>query len=201
MPRIRSLKPEIWLSPQVMNLSRDGRLLFIGLITQADDEGRGVADPRKLKAAIFPGDDDIGSTRVLELQQEISQQGLAVFYNGNGHGRLCELVSFTSHQSINRPSKSRYPEPPKDVAFVHSRNGHGALSEDSLKTPEGSEGSEGSYRKDLTRARDPVDNGDKSARTARGKGRLKKHSDPKEIEKRRREAADIAARLAAGAKP
>ncbi|MEN9419175.1 MAG: hypothetical protein RI988_2795, partial [Pseudomonadota bacterium] len=36
MARIRTVKPEVWMSPQVMNLSAHARLLFIGLITQAD---------------------------------------------------------------------------------------------------------------------------------------------------------------------
>lgn len=115
MPRIRSIKPEIWLSPQLMNLSRDARLLFIGLISQADDEGRGSADPRKLKAVIFPGDEDVAGNRIRELLAEIEQQGLAVTYDGNGHGPLYELPSFGKHQVINKAKPSHYPPaPPED---------------------------------------------------------------------------------------
>jgi hypothetical protein len=54
MARIRTLKPTVWLSPQIMNLSHGARLLFIGLITQADDEGRGIADIRRSRPSIFP---------------------------------------------------------------------------------------------------------------------------------------------------
>lgn len=156
MPRIRSIKPEIFASPQVMNLSRDSRLLFIGLITQADDDGRGVADPRKLKAAIFGGDDDISSARVLKLLAEIESQGLCITYDGNGHGRLYSLPTFREHQYVSHPRDSRYPAPP-------SRNGTGETQEAHHNVPVGSDLKD---RKDLkgsgTRARavnhDPVDN-------------------------------------------
>jgi len=108
MARIRTLKPEMWMSPQVMNLSHGARLLFIGLITQADDEGRGVADPRKLKAAIFGGD-DITSADVRRMLDECSTQRLAAIYEDASHGMLYELPSWKSHQSIDRPKKSAYP--------------------------------------------------------------------------------------------
>jgi hypothetical protein len=108
MARIRTIKPEIWMSPQVMNLSHGARLLFVGLITQADDAGRGSADPRKLKAAIFGGD-DITSTDVRRWLDECSSQGLAVFYMSEKHGVLYQLPSWKSHQSIDRPRQSAYP--------------------------------------------------------------------------------------------
>jgi hypothetical protein len=108
MPRIRTVKPEIWMSPQVMNLSHGARLLFLGLITQADDEGRGSADARKLKASIFGGD-DYTSTDVRRWLDECTAQGLADVYLSEKHGVLYALPSWRSHQSIDRPRKSAYP--------------------------------------------------------------------------------------------
>jgi hypothetical protein len=106
--RIRTVKPEIWMSPQVMNLSHGARLLFLGLITQADDAGRGVADARKLKAAIFGGD-DITSTDVRRWLDELATQRLANLYEDASHGNLYELPSWKAHQSIDRPRESSYP--------------------------------------------------------------------------------------------
>jgi hypothetical protein len=108
MARIRTVKPEIWMSPQVMNLSHGARLLFLGLITQADDAGRGVADARKLKAAIFGGD-DITSTDVRRWLDELASQRLANLYEDASHGNLYELPSWKAHQSIDRPRESSYP--------------------------------------------------------------------------------------------
>ena len=120
--RIRSVKPEIWLSPQVMELSRDARLLFVGLITQADDEGRGIADLRRLKAQLFPGD-DLPAEKIREWLSELTAQGLVALYEAPGHGSLYQLLTFNAHQKINRPTASRFPEP------------HGSLTESSVNTP------------------------------------------------------------------
>ena len=109
MARIRSLKPEIWLSAQVMNLSHSGRLLFIGLITQADDEGRGSADVRRIKAAIFGGD-DVTTEHVRRWLDELVEQELAVVYFDDKHGYLYSLPSWSTHQNIDRKRDSSYPK-------------------------------------------------------------------------------------------
>ena len=119
MARIRTLKPEVWMSAQVMNLEHSSRLLFIGLITQADDEGRGSADVRRMKAAIFGGD-DVTSTDVRRWLDEISKQGLCVIYNDEKHGLLYALPSWPQHQSIDRPRKSQYPPPPESPPVQRS---------------------------------------------------------------------------------
>jgi hypothetical protein len=196
MPRIRSIKPEIFVSPQVMNLSRDARLLFIGLISQADDEGRGTADPRKLKAAIFPGDDDIPSASVHALLAELEAQALCVTYDGNGHGRLYALPSFREHQYIQKPKKSSYPGPPNG-------SDHGNVQEQSDTSTGGSDriGSDRMDRKDLTRARAEGEQpGDNSGRRALASDGKKPADRKEEIERNRRKAAELAAGLAAAAK-
>lgn len=99
MARIRTLKPEIWMSPQVMNLSHGGCLQFIGLITQADDEGRGTADPRHLKASIFGGD-DVAASNIRQWLDECSSNGRIAVYEVRGHGLLYELSGWKQHQKI-----------------------------------------------------------------------------------------------------
>jgi hypothetical protein len=151
MARIRTLKPELWLSPQVMNLSHSARLLFIGLVTQADDEGRGSADPRRLKAAIFGGDDCTADS-VRRWLDEITDQSLAKTYTGGEHGELFEIPTWRDHQSIDRPKKSRYP------AFrEQSATRRRLVVDSSSKDREGSEGSEGS-KGSYAREGEAVDN-------------------------------------------
>jgi hypothetical protein len=147
MARIRSLKPEMWMSPQVMNLSHSARLLFIGLITQADDEGRGTADARRLKAAIFGGD-DITSADVRRMLDECQTQGLVVTYHAENHGELYTLPSWRTHQSIDRPRKSVYPNPPETEAARR------ALVEERTSPREGSEGNGGERSGSSARAPD-----------------------------------------------
>ena len=199
MPRIRTIKPEIWLSPQVMNLKRDARLLFLGMITQADDEGRGVADPRKMKAAIFPGDDDILAADILKMRDEIESQGLAQFYEANGHGRVYALTSWRSHQYVERPKASLYPPPLPTLFPDHSPQTRGTGGEAEGIAPRGSDPIRKDSDRDLTRA---GASGEQTVDKSRGPRRadLKKPTDPEEIEARRRGAAQIAAGLAAAAK-
>lgn len=137
MARIRTLKPEVWMSPQVMNLSAHARLLFLGLITQADDEGRGSADPRRLKAAIFGGD-DCTSTDVRRWLDEVSAQRLVVLYQSENDGLLFQLPSWRAHQSIDRPKPSHYPSPPNPKTL--STNDRRMIVEPTPKDREGSEG-------------------------------------------------------------
>lgn len=108
-----------------MNLARDARLLFVGLILQADDEGRGVADPRKLKAVVFGGDEDVTARMVADWLGQIEHQGLAVLYDGNGHGRLYYLPTFLSHQYIQKRKPSVYPSP--GIVPDQSRKANGSV--------------------------------------------------------------------------
>ena len=45
MARKRMIDPNIWQSEDFNSLSLMGRLLFIGMFSNADDEGRGIANP------------------------------------------------------------------------------------------------------------------------------------------------------------
>jgi hypothetical protein len=57
MSRIRTIKPKFFQNEDLAALPYEWRLLFIGLWTQADREGRLEDRPRRLKAALFPYDD------------------------------------------------------------------------------------------------------------------------------------------------
>jgi hypothetical protein len=123
MARIRTIKPDIWGSEQLGSVSRAARLLFIGLITQADDEGRLKGSPRRLKATIFPYDDDIDADHIEGWLEQLSNTGLIVRYGDNppikattppengGQPPLIYLPGWQAHQVINKPSKSKLPSP------------------------------------------------------------------------------------------
>ena len=121
------------MSPQVMNLSLGARLLFIGLITQADDEGRGVADPRKLKSAVFPGDEELNSEAILGFLEEVRRERLCSLYSSEEHGEVYALPSWNQHQRVEKPRKSYYPKPPRTFredsgsATVHIREESGTI--------------------------------------------------------------------------
>lgn len=57
MARIRTIKPEFWVSEQIAECSTSARLLFVGLWNFCDDAGVHPAKPKTLKAELFPMDD------------------------------------------------------------------------------------------------------------------------------------------------
>jgi len=135
MARIRTIKPEFWTAEQVMELSRDARLLFIGMWNFCDDMGVHPAAFKTLKAEVFPGD-DITSDDVKRMVGEIIQQGLLGEFEHED--RSWWYVTGWKHQLINRPSTSRYPRPPR-IAPLPLAAGPDGLSgkglDDSAETP------------------------------------------------------------------
>ncbi len=137
-----------------MNLTHSARLLFIGLITQADDEGIGSADPRKLKAVVFGGD-DVTLEMVREWLQEIAKQRLVVLYAADGFGDLYYLPSWSQHQKVPKPTPTRYAKPVDNLLPERYRNATGTLPgdrKDRKDLKEGSEGATGTRRAPEARA-------------------------------------------------
>lgn len=102
MARIRTIKPKFWDDIKIGRISRDARLLYIGLWTFADDLGTVIADPLWLKSKIFPYDQ-------IQIQQ---MKAWLTMLEKNGF--ICHvtvrsetfiyLPNFSRHQMINRPN-------------------------------------------------------------------------------------------------
>ena len=72
MARRRMIVPEIWQSESFAQLSILAKLVFIGLFSNADDEGRGIANPVYIKSILFPYDDGM---RVIDIEKALSEIG------------------------------------------------------------------------------------------------------------------------------
>jgi hypothetical protein len=118
MPRIRTVKPQFWSSPNPP--SRDARLLFLAMINFADDDGRGRANPKELAAFAFPYDDDIGVAELRELLRECSRSYHVVVYEVSGRPYFC-IENFRSHQVINKPTASKLPEPAQAERLLYQK--------------------------------------------------------------------------------
>ncbi len=125
-PRIRTVKPEMWQAEAMERVSIGGRLLYVGLITQADDEGRQSAHPALLRSRIFPFD-DLAPGQLEEWLGELEAAGLAVRYAFDGRAYL-HLPTWLEDQRIDKPSDSLLPPPP---------DGSGNSREDSQKATAG----------------------------------------------------------------
>ncbi len=110
MARIRSIKPSIWTDERFIELSRDARLLFIGMVSHSDDAGRIVASGAALIGAVFPHD-DLTPKQVEKWRDEIGKTGLILIYEA-GRGTYAALPGWRRHQRIQKPQPSTLPPPP-----------------------------------------------------------------------------------------
>lgn len=113
MARIRTIKPSFWTDDKVVNLSRDARLLLIGMISHADDEGRLPASPAALIGAIYP-QDEVTPAQVKKWRDEIDKAGVAQIY-AVGKATYAELPNWRRHQVINKKTNSNHPARPQDT--------------------------------------------------------------------------------------
>lgn len=113
MARIRSLKPEFWDDRKLArSVSRDARMLYVGLWNQADEHSRLNGDVFWIKGRVFPYDDDILTDDVDHMLSELSGGGWVQRYEANGDPFLF-LPKLGKHQRLE-PSKaaSKIPGPP-----------------------------------------------------------------------------------------
>ena len=122
MARIRSIKPEFWQDEGVARLSRDARLLYIALWSEADDEGRFRAVPAYLKGRVFPYDDDLAMADFVAIVDELVTTAKVLLYTNDGE-RFGLVTSFAKHQKIDHKAKSRIPSPddPGSTPFASPR--------------------------------------------------------------------------------
>lgn len=113
MARKRMIDPDFWTDEKLGLCKRDERLFFMGLISNADDEGRGRGNIKLLKATIFPYDDDLKVKDIEQMACSLMEKGMAIFYVVDGQDFYC-LPNFPKHQVINKPTESKIPEVPID---------------------------------------------------------------------------------------
>lgn len=113
MARIRSIKPEYWADEDLaMMVSRDARLLYIGLWNLADEHGRLRGDPRYVKGQLFAYDDDLTPAVIDGLLDQLARVGKVQRYR-SGPGAYLFLPNLAKHQRLEAAKvESRLPTPP-----------------------------------------------------------------------------------------
>ena len=110
MARIRSIKPDFWTDGDMIHLSRDARLFYIGTWNFADDNGVLEGCPMSLKAKIFPAED----VDVKKLIDELTKAGKIVHYTDEKGRNFFLIKNFLTHQLIDRPRKTNNPLPSEE---------------------------------------------------------------------------------------
>lgn len=155
MARKRMIDPSIWTDEGMAELSPRQQLLYIGLFSNADDEGRlkgGAAGIRLMLPTLYAGVDP-GEIAV-DVDAVLLQMRQLMRYEVDGR-QYFAFKNFRQWQSINRPSDSHLPAPPENTSTDDSRNTHGTFSEDSVTTHAEKKGIEKKGREGNTRADAP----------------------------------------------
>ena len=101
MARARNIKPGFFRNADLVELPMEARLLFIGLWTLADREGRLEDRPKQIKMEIFPAD----SVDCDALLGQLASTGMVARYEVDGK-RYLQVVNFTKHQNPHRDEKT-----------------------------------------------------------------------------------------------
>jgi hypothetical protein len=118
MARARNIKPGFFRNADLVELPMEARLLFIGLWTLADREGRLEDRPKQIKMDVFPAD----SVDCDALLDKLSETGMVVRYAVDG-GRYLQVVNFAKHQNPHRDEKP---------STLPDQHGHVAAAEPAL---------------------------------------------------------------------
>lgn len=106
-PRIRTIKPEFWRDQRMQLFSPLTRLLFVGLISNADDEGRLEGDLSLIRSLVFPCD-NLALKKLDAMLNELAEAERIRRYTVNGMPYI-EIVNWKRHQKIDRAVPSKLP--------------------------------------------------------------------------------------------
>ena len=116
MARKRMLDPHIWEDPSFNNISIEARLLFIGMISNADDEGYIRGDAGSLKRLIFGFDNIDSDTMEDTISQLKGVRSIHFFeYDNEWFAHLLNWNEYQKQQK-DRIQASVYPKCSKCVA-------------------------------------------------------------------------------------
>ncbi|MEV6209581.1 hypothetical protein [Kitasatospora sp. NPDC051914] len=116
MARIRTIKPEAFVSESLAEVTVEAERTFFGLLTQADDHGRHRDNAAIVAGLLWPLRAEHTSVHVEDDLQQLADAGLICRYTGCDGRRYLHIVTWFEHQRIDKPSQSRLPACPQHHA-------------------------------------------------------------------------------------
>ncbi|MEW9570538.1 hypothetical protein ABQJ54_02100 [Rhodanobacter sp. Si-c] len=114
MARSRNIKPGFFKNEVLVELPYEYRLLFVGLWTIADRQGRFEDRPARIKMEVFPGD----NVDVEAGLQALHDKGFILRYSAEGE-RYCQVLAWDKHQTPHvKEAQSTIPAPDKHSARI-----------------------------------------------------------------------------------
>jgi hypothetical protein len=111
MARTRSIKPSFFKNEYLAECEPMARLLFVGLWTLADSQGRMELRPLRIKAELFPYD----NCDILGLLKQLADRGFVRAYE-SGDMKVLEIPTFGEHQRCHPDERDEGLPPPDESA-------------------------------------------------------------------------------------
>lgn len=105
MARIRTIKPEFASDEKLAKVSRDARLTFVLLVTQADDDGLVPGQIRQLLGCLYPHDQDVTPPLLRGWLGELERIGAARWRSTLDDAPVVEICNWSKHQRIDHKAK------------------------------------------------------------------------------------------------
>jgi hypothetical protein len=129
MSERRAIATNIWDDEFVGSLTHFERLLWIGLFTSADDQGRLIHNSLLIQRKIFLYDEDITPGQVEAAIEKFGQAGAGKVFIYEAKGKkLLQLVNWWDYQTLQWPQDSKYPPPEGWVDRVKRKGKDGKVS-------------------------------------------------------------------------
>jgi len=143
MTKKRMIHDCMWQSEGFAGLTYRQRCLWIGLITTADDQGRGRAHPGLVRAAVFPFDVIAQGEIEADIQAIVDCEMLLVYQIQEKD--FYQIVSWWEYQRPQWAGPSDYPAPEDwlDRARYHGE-GHKVITENWLESNKKEQDNKGS---------------------------------------------------------
>lgn len=141
--RIRTIKPEFWKHRRMSELPAETRLLAIGLLNYADDEGYFAAHPALIRGELMPYKEK--TSHIPKMLEELQSIGFLTLHQTPQGEEMGHITNFLNHQRINRPTKSKHTFKTHAPLTESTLSPHGSLTHFSPTEREGNreQGKEG----------------------------------------------------------
>jgi len=128
MARGRMIHTRIWRSETLCSYGLRERLLWIGLVTNADDQGRGRAHPGLVRADIFPLE-DVPLADIEQALRQFSADDMLILYQ-DGTKQLYQVANWWDYQgAMNWAWPSDYPPPAGWADRIKYRQGNDVIKD------------------------------------------------------------------------
>lgn len=105
MARIRSIKPELAADRTLAALPIPVRYTFLLCVSQADDYGLLLAEPRQLLGQLYPHDESVNPEMLSGWLERLVEAGRLRWRRTLDGARVLEIVNWGKHQSVKNPGK------------------------------------------------------------------------------------------------